>query len=345
MGLLQSKINRITLAVNVILGIFLTITGFLMDWAMGAFTLLVSLMFSAAWLFMLRVRRNNISKLPQEIENMLYSDDFTVLDNNQEGELAVLSDEIRKMSIKLREGAYLLQKEKIYLMDSMADISHQLRTPLTSINIQISLLQKRGISEDEKMKYLRNITSHIQRIDWLISALLKISKIDAGTVHMKKDPVYISDVVGNAVEGILIPLEIKNQTFEFISRGDETIKGDLNWATEAISNIVKNCMEHTGENGKIKVVAEENPIYTKLVITDTGNGILPEDLPNIFQRFYRGKDSDDSSIGIGLALSKMIIQQQNGSIKAENNRDKGSRFTIKFYKGIEHGSIESRKSI
>ena len=286
-----------------------------MDWAMGAFTLLVSLMFSAAWLFMLRVRRNNISKLTQEIENMLYSDDFTVLDNNQEGELAVLSDEIRKMSIKLREGAYLLQREKIYLMDSMADISHQLRTPLTSINIQISLLQKRGISEDEKMKYLRNITSHI------------------------------SDVVGNAVEGILIPLEIKNQTFEFISRGDETIKGDLNWATEAISNIVKNCMEHTGENGKIKVVAEENPIYTKLVITDTGNGILPEDLPNIFQRFYRGKDSDDSSIGIGLALSKMIIQQQNGSIKAENNRDKGSRFTIKFYKGIEHGSIESRKSI
>ena len=140
-------------------------------------------------------------------------------------------------------------------------------------------------------------------------------------------------------------MEIKNQTFEFISRGDETIKGDLNWATEAISNIVKNCMEHTGENGKIKVVAEENPIYTKLVITDTGNGILPEDLPNIFQRFYRGKDSDDSSIGIGLALSKMIIQQQNGSIKAENNRDKGSRFTIKFYKGIEHGSIESRKSI
>ena len=143
---------------------------------------------------------------------MLYSDDFTDLDNNQEGELAVLSDEIRKMSIKLREGAYLLQKEKIYLMDSMADISHQLRTPLTSINIQISLLQKRGISEDEKMKYLRNITSHIQRIDWLISALLKISKIDAGTVHMKKDSVYISDVVGNAVEGILIPLEIKNQS-------------------------------------------------------------------------------------------------------------------------------------
>lgn len=343
MEILQSNENKKVLVVNILLGIFIITAGCFINWQIGLFAFFTSAIFICATIWGLKSRYNRVSKMTEEIEEMLYSDDFIVLENNQEGELAVLGDEIRKMSIKLREGAYLLQKEKIYLMDSMADISHQLRTPLTSINIQLSLLQKKDVDEFEKRKYLRNISNHIQRIDWLISALLKISKIDAGTVKMKKEPVYLSDIVGKSVESILIPLEIKNQTFEYISKGSEKIEGDLNWAVEAVSNIIKNCMEHTPENGKINVTAEENPIYTKIVITDTGKGILQEDLPNIFQRFYRGKDSDDSSVGIGLALSKMIIQQQNGSVKAENNRDGGSRFTIKFYKGMDYGSTESRE--
>ncbi len=332
---------------KVLFGIFTSITivgsgvAFYIGSLQGIIVLTISLLFIMTMIYFEKCRYSKIAEIIETIDNILYSDEFIVIGDNKEGEYAVLESEIHKMSVKLREGAHLLQKEKIYLTDSIADISHQLRTPLTTINLVMSFLQKKDLKEKEKIKYITEINSQLRRIDWLISSLLKISKIDAGTIIMKKDKIQVSKVVAKAFEPLMVPFEIRGQIFEYLANGSEKFFGDLNWSVEALSNIIKNCMEHTPDGGTIKVFAKENILYTKIVIEDTGSGIGKEDLPHVFERFYRGKDSSDSSIGIGLALSRMIIQRQDGSIKVENRKSGGSRFIIKFYKGEVDGSTEN----
>lgn len=345
MNFLRNKGIKIILLLYSILTVLFTVIGFSIRKNIGIFVLLVCLAFVFISLVSERYKYNKLAKLSDRIDMILHSDEIITLDENSEGEFAILESEIRKMTNKIREGAYLLQKEKIYLSDSIADISHQLRTPLTTINLIMSFLQKSKLSDVERMGYVAEINSHLKRIDWLISSLLKISKLDAGTVAMKNERTYVSTVVGKAAESIMIPLEIRNQLFDYYSTGNESFIGDKNWTVEAVSNIIKNCMEHTPENGHISVKASENILYTKIIIEDTGPGISKEDLPHIFERFYKGKNSSNSSVGIGLALSRMIIQNQNGSIKVENRKEGGSRFIIKFYKGGQDGSSKSRESI
>lgn len=344
--MLRNKEFKTQVIVVGILMLALVALGFIVNTETGVFTIIVCIILGLVSFRFNKIKYKKIAMLSETVDMILHSDEFVVLDENEEGELAILESEIRKMTVKLRESAYLLQKEKIYLTDSIADISHQLRTPLTTINLLMSFLQKKDLSNIDRMKYVGEINNHLRRIDWLISSLLKISKLDAGTVVMKKDEIYVVDVVAKAAESIMIPMEIRNQLFDYIAEGNEKFKGDLNWSVEAVSNIIKNCMEHTPENGKVRVSAYENILYTKIVIEDTGSGINKDDLPHIFERFYRGKDSTDSSVGIGLALSKMIIQNQNGSIKVENRKEGGTKFTIKFYKGDQQdGSFKSRKSL
>lgn len=345
MNFLRNSEIKAELLVFFVMTVFFSAIGFVVAKVLGILIIIICLSFTLVAMLFERKKYDKVIDLTDRIDMILNSDEFVTLNDNKEGEFAILESEIRKMSNKIREGAYLLQKEKIYLTDSIADISHQLRTPLTTINLIMSFLQKSQITDIERMKYVAEVNSHLKRIDWLISSLLKISKLDAGTVAMKNEKVYVSYVVGKAAESIMIPLEIRNQVFDYISTGNETFLGDQNWAIEAVSNIIKNCMEHTPENGHILVKATENILYTKIIIEDTGPGISKEDLPHIFERFYKGKNSANSSVGIGLALSRMIIQNQNGTVKVENRKEGGSRFIIKFYKGGQDGSYKSRKSI
>lgn len=345
MNFLRNKGMKVQLLAFFVLTVIFAVIGFLIDTGVGILMIIACLTFVLISLISEKKKYDKVADLTDRIDMILNSDEFITLNDNKEGEFAILESEIRKMTNKIREGAYLLQKEKIYLTDSIADISHQLRTPLTTINLIMSFLQKSQLSDIERMRYVAEVNSHLKRIDWLISSLLKISKLDAGTVAMKNEKVYVSSVVGKAAESIMIPLEIRNQLFDYISTGNESFMGDKNWAVEAVSNIIKNCMEHTPENGHIMVKATENILYTKIIIEDTGPGISKEDLPHIFERFYKGKNSANSSVGIGLALSRMIIQNQNGTIKVENKKEGGSRFVIKFYKGGQDGSSKSRKSV
>lgn len=331
--------NRMYICLNIAICIFWMIIDTVFNIDNKIVMLAMGASIIAVQIIQQKMRSRDVKYLVDKTHILLHSEEFTVLDNNHtEGELSVLGDEIRKMSIKLREAFNTTAKEKIYLMDSMADISHQIRTPLTTINIQLALLQEADISELERRKYISSIKNHLERIEWLISSLLKISKMDAGVVAFKEQDIYINELIGKAVESLLVPLEIKNQHFEYRGYGDIKIKGDFNWFLEAISNIVKNCVEHTSFDGKIKISVKENQLYTAIVIEDDGKGIEKEDIHHIFERFYKGKNSDESSVGIGLALSKMIIQKHNGTIKVENKKDKGCRFTIKIYKGVGYGS-------
>lgn len=277
-------------------------------------------------------RYKRIYNLSADIDRILHGDDVKVsLNKHHEGELGVLQSEIHKMTSRLREQKQQLQDDKIYLADSIADISHQIRTPLTSINLLVQFLSEPNISDERRMKLTHELLGLLSRIDWLITTLLKISKLDAGTVQFKQETLPLDELIRRSTSPLLVPIELREQTLAVGAEGNFT--GDVSWTVEAISNIVKNCMEHTPDGGRIEIKANENALYTEIIISDNGTGIDKEDLPHIFERFYKGKNSDDKSFGIGLALARTIITSQNGTIKAENNADKGALFTIRFYKG------------
>lgn len=277
-------------------------------------------------------RYSRISRMCGDIDNIINGDYHINLDNYKEGELSVLSDEIYKVLSRLKDTAELLEKDKKYLSDSMADISHQLRTPLTSINILVSRLSEEDITNDRKMNLCIELRKKLTGIDNLIDVLLKMSKFDAGTVVFKNEEISVSNVINSAYDAVAVPMELKGQTFEYTA-DDSAICGDEMWLTESFSNIFKNCMEHTPENGKITVQVNDTALYTEIIIRDTGNGFEKEDIPHLFERFYKGQNASKDSFGIGLSLSRMIIVEQNGTIKADNYKD-GARFTVRFYKQV-----------
>ena len=306
---------------------------FIWDMRFGIFTLVFALLLLSISIVSTYTRYKRIYELSGDIDRILHGNDIKVnLNRYQEGELAVLQSEIHKMTLRLREQRQQLQDDKSHLVNSIADISHQIRTPLTSINLLVGLLSESNISDEERMKLTHELLSLLSRIDWLITTLLKISKLDAGTVQFKKETMSLNELIRKSTETLLIPIEIREQNLVVEATGDFT--GDVSWTVEAISNVVKNCMEHTPNGGEIKITASENLLFSEIVITDNGIGIAKEDLPHIFERFYKSKNAGDKNFGIGLSLTKMIIMNQNGVIKAENNAAKGALFTIRFYKGI-----------
>ena len=234
------------------------------------------------------------------------------------------------MTVRLREQKSKLMDDKVYLADLLADISHQIRTPLTSINILVSMLSEPDLTYEKREQTVQKLYGLLSRIDWLITALLKLSKLDAGTVRFNKEHIVMQDLLDKACMPVRVPIELRNQQLEIISDGE--LSCDIAWSCEAIGNIIKNCMEHTPEGGKITVTGTRNPLYSEITIRDSGSGISEEDLPHIFERFYKGRDSGDKGgFGIGLALARMIINEQNGTLKAENSTDGGAVFTVRFY--------------
>lgn len=272
-----------------------------------------------------------ISSIADDIDHILHGDKYTGFDEYTEGELGILQSEISKMTIRLREQESRVREEKNALADSLADISHQIRTPLTSINLLVSMLSEDGIAPERRQKLSHELYELLSRIDWLITALLKISKLDAGAITFVREKMALSDLINASVAPLLVPMDIKDQTLTLSADGDACI--DPSWTREAIANIVKNCIEHTPNGGRISVTAQSNALFSEIVITDSGSGISKSDLPHIFERFYKGENSDEKSFGIGLALSRMIITSQGGSVKAENCQSGGARFTVRFYNG------------
>jgi signal transduction histidine kinase len=254
--------------------------------------------------------------------------------DNDEGELSILKSEIYKVTVTLYEQAELLKKDKLFLADSISDISHQLKTPITSMFVMTELICDESLPKDKRQEFSQNIRSQLERLQWLVASLLKISKIDAGTIELKKENVNVEKLISRATQHLLIPMEIKEQTLEISGDDDAEFIGDFNWSAEATTNIIKNCVEHTPSGGNIGITFCETPIYTIIKIFDNGEGIHKEDLPYIFNRFYKGINAYNDSIGIGLAMSKIIIQKQSGTIEVNSEKDKGTEFTIKIYKSV-----------
>ncbi len=302
-------------------------------WGFALFMLAFCLVFVIVYLVSTYRRYCRICELSAGIDRILHGDDRNItLGGYAEGELGILQSEIYKMTVRLREQGQRLKDEKIYLADSIADISHQIRTPLTSINLLVQVLSEPDLTKERKQKLIRELYGRLSSIDWLVTTLLKISKLDANTVQFKQEAIPFSKLVHKSVQPLLVPLELREQALEVQAEG--TCICDIAWTCEALTNIVKNCMEHTQNSGKIEVQATETALYSEIIISDDGAGIDKEDLPHVFERFYKGKNSSETSFGIGLALARMIVAGQNGTIKVRNREPNGAVFTIRFYKGM-----------
>ncbi|MDO5409712.1 MAG: HAMP domain-containing sensor histidine kinase [Lachnospiraceae bacterium] len=304
----------------------------------GVLAFIFGLVFFLVFLSMTYMRYRRMAEMSLEIDRILHDCSHFELNRFSEGELSILSSEVYKMTVRLREQADALQKDKTYLADSLADISHQIRTPLTSIHLIANFLSEEDLGTDRRLKLTQDLFRQLSRIDWLITTLLKLSKLDTGTVQMEKNPVSVSRLLKKASELVMIPMELREQKLLVSSCSDadfhekETILGDITWLTEAVGNLLKNCMEHTPHGGSIFVEIRETALFTELKIRDTGEGFAEDDIPHLFERFYKGKNAAENSIGIGLALSSMIIREHHGVIRAENGKMGGAQFTLRFYK-------------
>jgi signal transduction histidine kinase len=250
----------------------------------------------------------------------------------EDGILSSLKNDVYKMSVLLKEDKERALEQQKYLESVLSDISHQLRTPLTSMYVMNDLLSDGKVRGKQKKEILNKNRAQLERIEWLITTLLKMSRIDAGTVTFKEEKVVTKELIKKALEPINIPIELKKQTVLIVGDKKSTVILDQKWTVEAFVNLLKNAHEHTPVGGMIIIKITDNPLFTEFLIQDNGTGIAKEDLPHIFERFYKGKNSSSESIGIGLNMSKTIIQKENGTIMVDSTEGKGTTFTIRFYK-------------
>ena len=296
-------------------------------WTVG-----LCLCFDLLLLAAIRSRSRRVARMAEDVDRILQGEKDINLQEYDEGSLAVLQNRVQKLTVQLHQQAEALQADKTGLADSLADISHQIRTPLTSLNLIAASLSRPELSPEGRTEAVLRLRQQLARIDWLIEALLKMSRLEAGTIAFAPETAPLGALVDKAAAGVIIPMELREQRLTVQVPPEAVFQGDLAWTAEALGNVLKNCMEHTPKGGVISVTGVENPICVQLTVQDSGSGFDPADLPHLFQRFYKGKDAGAQSVGIGLALAREILARQNGTIKAENAPEGGARFTLRLYK-------------
>ena len=319
-------------------GLFLVITMmaaaagiFLAGRAVGALILILAACYGAAFFRFTRKRYRRIARMSEQVDLVLHDQDRLYAAEEEEGELSVLQSEIGKMTLRIREQNRALQKEKEHLADSLADIAHQLRTPLTSVNLILSL-REGNPEEDRRRELFMELEDLLVRVDGLITSLLKLSRLDAGIIVFQKEPVEVKELIDAALRPLRIPMDLHDVTVRTEIPDDACMEGDPDWLAQAVQNILKNCMESAGDHGAVEILCEDTPLFTGIRIHDSGPGFEEDELHRLFERFYRGKDTKTSGYGIGLALSKSIITGQGGTVSARNHPEGGAVFLIRFPK-------------
>ena len=276
--------------------------------------------------------QKKISKLCDKIDEILHEADTVLFDEFQEGELGILSSEIHKMTIRLREQNTILRQDKQFMKEALEDMSHQLRTPLTTMLLILGMMREPDLTKQQRTEYVQELCELLSGMQWKLETLLNLSRLEAGAVTFRTETIYMSGLIKSALDPLSISVELKNIAVNIEIEGDPMFQGDRQYCTEALVNILKNCMEHTPNGGTITVHACENSIFTAIRITDTGNGIDKKDLPHIFERFYRGSEFAKNGYGIGLAFAHKIIASQNGSLQVQNAVPHGAEFDLRIYK-------------
>ena len=294
---------------------------------------LFSVLYMAIIFIYLKQRDKKINQITQyinEIKNKKY--DLNI-NENSEDELSNLKNELYKITIMLKEESEISRQDKEKIKMSVEDISHQLKTPLTSIMIMLDNLKDNpNMDEDTKQKFIFEISKQVDWINWLVISILKLSRLEADVVKFSNNKINVKKFIDEIIGNLEIPIEIKNQKISIEGDEDASFIGDYKWQQETITNIIKNAIEHNKENGKITIKYEENVLFTKITIIDEGQGIAKEDLKHIFERFYKAQNSSDNSVGIGLSLAKNIIEKNNGMINCKSEIGNGTEFIVKYMK-------------
>lgn len=285
----------------------------------------------------------NYQKMYQQInqvsiaaESVVDGDYSIVFPQELEGEFGILGHNFNMMANRLRLSLEKLNEEKKFLQTMISDISHQLKTPLSSLITMNELLLSGKVAPADKKIFFQKCYSQLLRMEWLVANLLKMAKLEAGNIVFKSQRLLLSEVIEKALSPLVVNIEQKKQVIDIRGKLDEVfLIGDEDWTAEALTNIIKNCSEHTEEGGKIQIELSETPLFSRITISDNGQGIDRRDLPHIFERFYKGRNSTKTeSIGIGLALAKLIIESENGDISVTSVLGKGTCFLVTFFKGV-----------
>ena len=277
-------------------------------------------------------KENDIKDIIKCIEQINKKNYELQIDSISEDELSILKNEIYKTTIMLKESAENSNKDKINLKKSLEDISHQLKTPLTSILVMLdNIIEDPDMDINVRNDFVRDIKRNVVNINFLVQALLKLSKFDANTVHFIKKEYNLKNIVDESIKNVSTLCDLRNINIELNIKNDSKIMCDSKWQIEAITNILKNSIDHSKDNQKVIINVEDNNVYSTVEIKDFGDGISKKDISHIFERFYKGENATSDSIGIGLALAKTIIEEDNGNISVESNKN-GTKFTIKYFK-------------
>ncbi len=278
-------------------------------------------------------RKKTLEEIVAYVQRVERGDYHLDIEENEEEEFSILKNELYKVTVLLKESAELSAMQKKALSDSVSDISHQLKTPLTSIMILLdNMTDNENMPWETRRKFLAEIIQQLTGMNWLVVTLLKLSKLDAGVVTFEEKEIVLDKICERAIHNLEIMAQWKQVEIVKTGESRSILKGDENWICEAFTNILKNAVEHSPEGSKIQVSIEDNMVYTSVVVRDYGEGMDQEEQKEVFNRFYTRKYADKNSIGIGLSLAKEIIRQQNGSITLHSEKGKGTWFTIKFYK-------------
>lgn len=276
-------------------------------------------------------RRIKVSKLNQylaQINQGRANLDLTVFTDS---ELGILRSELFRLSETLHRQNEQLVADKKFILDSLNDIAHQLKTPLTSVVMMVDLIQENDLPPEKQQQFMLNIESQLERLQGLIANLLTLSKLEANVINYQAESIMDTQLINRLVSSFDVELNVKNVHCE-IETDNQLVTIDIDWTIEALSNIVKNAIEHMPDGGTIRILSTVNLMYWQIIIEDNGTGIKEEDIEHVFDRFYRGKTSRKDSVGIGLSLTKRIINQQKGLIKVESQVGQFTRFIIRFLK-------------
>ncbi len=277
-------------------------------------------------------KEKDIEDIIKQIEQINKRNYELKIDSNSEDELSILKNEIYKTTIMLKEAADNSNKDKINLKKSLEDISHQLKTPLTSVLVMLdNIIEDPDMDEEVKKDFIIDIKRNVVNINFLVQAILKLSKFDSNTINFIKEENKVKDIVDEAIKNVLPLCDLKNIDIDLNVLNDSVILSDFRWQVEAITNILKNAVDHSLENNKVTINIDSNNVYSLVEIINYGKVIDKKDLKHIFERFYKGKNAKADSIGIGLALAKSIVEEDNGNISVESN-DNETKFILKYFK-------------
>ena len=254
----------------------------------------------------------------------------------EEGQLGVLQSEIYKMVNLLDEETKKSKRQNHYLADMLSDISHQIKTPLAGITLMTDLLKDPDLPEEKREEFVEKINRQTEKITWLVRNLLTLAQLEADMLKLKKENVSARELVETAIGPLNILAELRGVELQTSIPEGTALTCDKAWTAEALSNVIKNCIEHVSpEAGKhVWISVTENNFAVTFTIQDDGLGIPAEELPHIFERFYKGKNSSKNSVGIGLSMARQLFLQQNGTIEAASEPGKGTTFRIRFYNGV-----------